>query len=277
MLGEAGAPLCIRALALWLPAQLGQTMYQSSQISSPHFPLSCRNNNNYLAWLCSLLEETQTECLESPGPVNRYLVTTPILIYFYSYFHVVFTWMKKKYFLISCPALKNCGFELRLCWLGRSGSELVSVWQPIRAEISLWAGLWLADIMWSMTVLYFLKRNAGGFSYSSYTNSRQGMKRPANCNEACCLSREQIRQGSPLTVGPGGFLEQRDPAARYLFIFVNFLSLIMRWQMHVMVGWESVSVKAVLEWWETGGGRGGGSFLEESAGVLSITITITRL
>ena len=162
---------------------------------------------------------------------------------------------KKKYFLISCPALKNCGFELRLCWLGRSGSELVSVWQPIRAEISLWAGLWLADIMWSMTVLYFLKRNAGGFSYSSYTNSRQGMKRPANCNEACCLSREQIRQGSPLTVGPGGFLEQRDPAARYLFIFVNFLSLIMRWQMHVMVGWESVSVKAVLEWWETGGGR----------------------
>ena len=60
------------------------------------------------------------------------------------------------------------------------------------------------------------------------------------------------RQGSPLL---SHFRNKEIPAARYYFIFVHFLSLIMRWQMHVMVGWESVSVKAVLEWWETGGGE----------------------
>ena len=71
----------------------------------------------------------------------------------------------------------------------------------------------------------------------------------ANCNEACCLNRDQSRQGSPLlslTVRED-FRNKEIPAARYRFIFVHFVSLIMRWQMHVMVGWESVGVKAVLE------------------------------
>ena len=100
-----------------------------------------------------------------------------------------------------------------------------------------------------MTVLYFLQRNAGGLIVT--LTAARGTERPANCNEACCLNRDQSRQAGlssllSLTVRED-FRNKEIPAARYLFIFVQFVSLIMRWQMHVMVGRESVSVKAVLE------------------------------
>ena len=148
-----------------------------------------------------------------------------------------FVFTKKKY-LISCPALKteNC--------VSAGWPDLALNW-------------FLCD---SQSERRY--RNAGGFSKQPLGTA--SVLTLCNCNdEACCLrgkiSGRLSRLPSPVCRTGRIFLTntrtQRDPAARYHFIFLfSFVSLIMRWQMHVMVGWESDSVKAVLEGWETGGG-----------------------